>query len=208
MPDEERSEFYKNLEELVVARTEQLRQALNQKHELLESIRQLRSLESLAQIREGLQSTIEKFADPPMQVPKFGGEPGEPVPEVDPEDLKAVWQFQREVETKHGSQGAIGIDLMKQVCAPGADIQAIYYRTTFTWMTTQIAPEQIAPFTRDGQPTDSVFRVAAKVPLEWMGVGIVRQGPPFDVNEFVRLCNESWKDSRRSFHQTHRMKSG
>ena len=57
-------------------------------------------------------------------------------------------------------------------------------------MLSRLAPEQLAQFTRDGQPDDAVFRAAAKVPTEWMGVGIVREGPPFDVNEFLRLCEE------------------
>jgi len=191
MTDEERLESYKNLEELVAARTEQLRQALTQKHELVESLRQLQSLESLAQIKEALQSAIEKFADPPVPVPKFGGEPGEPVPEVDPEDIKSIWREQQELQARFpGEQVATGMGWGEQLCTPGANIQAVGYRTTLIWMMTQFAPEQIAPFLQNDQPTDGVFRAAAKVPLEWMGVGIVRQGPPFDMNEFVRLCGE------------------
>jgi hypothetical protein len=182
----------KNLEALVNARTEQLRQAVNQKHELLESIRQLQSLESSAQIKEGLQSTIEMFSDAPMQVTKLGGEPGEPVPEVDAQDIKTIWREQQELQARHLDEGgAIEMGLAEHLCTPGANIQAVDYRTTLIWMMTQIAPEQIASFLQDGQPADGVFRAAAKVPLEWMGVGIVRRDPPFDVNEFVRLCNES-----------------
>jgi len=181
----------KNIEALVNARSEQLRQALNQKHDLLESIRQLDSLESLAQIKEGLQSIIGKFADPPVQVPKFGGEPGQPVPEVDPEDIKATWEFCEKLQAEHpGEQIAVGMGVGESICKPGADIQAVGYRSTIIWLINRIAPEQIAPFLQDGQPTDAVFHAAAKVPLEWMGVGIVRQGPPFNVNEFLRLCGK------------------
>jgi hypothetical protein len=79
---------------------------------------------------------------------------------------------------------------MKQVCKPGADIEAVSYRASFTWLISRIAPEHLARFTREGQPDDAVFRAAAKVPAEWMGVGIVRQGPPFDLDEFLRLCGE------------------
>jgi hypothetical protein len=43
---------------------------------------------------------------------------------------------------------------------------------------------------REDEPDDAVFRAAAKIPAEWMGVGIVREGPPFDVNEFLRFCGE------------------
>jgi len=189
MPDEERSEYYKNLEELVLARTKQLHHALSQKQQLLEFLRQVQSLESLAQIKEALQSAIEKFADAPMPVPKFGDEPGELVPEVNPEDIKAIWQAQQELQARHpGQQVATGRGWGEQHCTPGANIEAVGYRTTLIWMMTQFAPEQIAPFMKDGQPTDGVFRAAAKVPMEWMGAGIVRQGPPFNPDEFVRLC--------------------
>lgn len=116
--------------------------------------------------------------------PKFGGNPGEPVPVVDSEDVKNVWQLTRSA----GKSRAIGAGLMGQVCKPGSNIEAVGYRTGFLWMMNQIAPEDLARFTLDGQPSDSVFHAAANIAAEWMGVGIVRQGPPFDVAEFLRLC--------------------
>jgi hypothetical protein len=123
--------------------------------------------------------------------PRFGGEPGESVPTVDPVDVKTVWKIGRDAQAHHaGGQVAVGVDLMKHACQPGADIEAVGYRASLIWLMTQIAPERLARFTRDGQPDDAVFRAAANVPTEWMGVGIVRQGPPFDVNEFLRLCGE------------------
>ncbi|HET8826668.1 MAG TPA: hypothetical protein VFM77_16125 [Terriglobales bacterium] len=126
-----------------------------------------------------------------INLPSFGGQPGEPVPEVDPEDLKATWEFQQELQAQHpGEQVGMGASLAQSICKPGADIQAVGYRSSMIWMITRIVPEQIAPFLNNGQPTDAVFRAAAKVRLEWMGVGIVRQDPPFDVNEFLRLCAE------------------
>jgi len=121
--------------------------------------------------------------------PQFGGKPGEPVPEVDPEDLKAVWKLRRDAEAPHpGQQVAIGLELAKHVCKPDADIQAVSYRSFFLWLVTQIVPQQFAMFTRGGEPIEAAFRAAAKVPAEWMGVGIVRDRPPFDVETFVRLC--------------------
>jgi hypothetical protein len=121
--------------------------------------------------------------------PRFGGQPGEPVPEVDPQDLKATWEFHQKLQGEHpGEQVATGVGVAQAICKPGADIRAVGYRSTTIWIMSRFAPEQIAPFMKDGQPTDAVFRAAAKVPLEWMGAGIVRQGPPFDVKEFLRLC--------------------
>jgi hypothetical protein len=137
-------------------------------------------------VDEVLRKTIDKELQEP---PEFGGKPGEPVPAVDPENLKTVWQIGQ--DTLAGHQGvAIGADLMKQLCKPGADIAAVSYRASLIWMVTQIAPEDMQRFTRDGQPDDAVFRAAAMVPAEWMGVGVVRQGPPLDVTEFLRLCSE------------------
>jgi hypothetical protein len=126
-----------------------------------------------------------------QEPPKFGGKPGEPVPIVDPEDVKTVWQIGMGAQPNDaGKRVAVGIDLMKRACKPGADVEAVSYRAGLIWLMTQMAPEERARFTRDGQPNDAVFRAAANVPAEWMGVGIERQGPPFDVQEFLRLCGE------------------
>ena len=124
----------------------------------------------------------------PEPLPQFGGNPGEPVPVVDPEDLKSVWQLGKDAAAR--GVKAVGDVIFKQACKPGADATAVFYRASLIWMLTQIAPELLVRFTRDGQPDDVVFRAAATVPAEWMGVGIVREGPPYDVNEFLRLCEE------------------
>jgi hypothetical protein len=138
-------------------------------------------------VDEALGNWLGKEVQEPL---RFGGKPGEPVPAVDPDDVKTVWQIGRDIEVNHPKCGAVGVNVMKQACKPGADVEAVFYRATFTWLISQIAPEHLARFTREGQPDDAVFRAAAKVPAEWMGVGIVRQGPPFDLNEFLRLCGE------------------
>jgi len=144
----------------------------------------------LRNVDEALGNWLGKDVQEP---PRFGGKQGEPVPEVDPEDVKTVWQIGRDVEVNHpGKQVAVavGVSIMKQACKPGADIEAVSYRASFAWLISRVAPEHLARFTREGQPDDTVFRAAAKVPAVWMGVGIVWQGPPFDLNEFLRLCGE------------------
>ena len=122
--------------------------------------------------------------------PSFGGQPGEPVPEVDPGDLKALWQEEQKIQARHpGRQVATGRGVAEQIVGPGADIQALGYRAGMLWLLNQIARERFSVFTRDGQPTDAAFRAAAKVPVELMGEGITQQAP-FDVDEFFRLCGE------------------
>lgn len=134
---------------------------------------------------------LGSFVDSKLQErPNFGGKPGEPVPAVDPEDLRIVWQIGKDIQAQHSGPKAVGGVIFEQACKPGADVEAVFYRATQIWMIDHIAPELLAQFTRDGQPDDAVFRAAAKVPMEWMGVGIVREGPPFDVNEFLRLCEK------------------
>ena len=139
---------------------------------------------------EGLvNKNVQQQPAPPLS---FGGKRGEPVPEVDPDDLKALWcaRHERQAQAPHAGEHAMSLDVAQQICKPGADVYAVFYRLGFLWLMTQFVPDQIAAFTKEGQPIDAAFRAAAKVPAEWMGVGIVREGPPFDVNEFVRLCSE------------------
>jgi hypothetical protein len=191
--------YRKSLETLVTARTEQLRQVLIQNSDLLDFLKRIQSMQLLEDIHQAVQPEIAKLESQRPTSPQFGGKPGEPVPEVDPEDLKALWQLQRDVEKQHpGQQVAIGLEVAQHYCKPGADMQAIGYRVSFLWLGTQITPEQFAAFTKDGQPTDAAFRAAAKVPAEWMGVGVARHGPPFDVNEFMRLCAEERRGSEHA----------
>ncbi len=53
-------------------------------------------------------------------------------------------------------------------------------------MLTKMMPDLLAPWTHDGQLDAAVFQVAATFPIEKMRTGVVREGPPFDVEEFVK----------------------
>ena len=113
----------------------------------------------------------------------FGGKPGEPVPEVDPDDLKTIWNVQQELQG-----GAIDPEIYRRLCKPGANIEATCYRAQLLALTARfIATEQLAP-DNEGMLDGGVFRAAATVPMEWPEVGVVRQGFPFDVEHFLRLC--------------------
>jgi len=117
--------------------------------------------------------------------PQFGGKAGDPVP-ADPADIKTVRQIEREAQARHpGKQIATGIELLKRISTPGADIPAIGFRASFPGGINLMAPEPLARFSED-----AVCRAAATVPAQWIGVGVVRQDPPLDVNEFLRLCGE------------------
>ena len=116
--------------------------------------------------------------------PSFGGNPGEPVPEVDPEDLKTFWHMARDLQARHtGQHVAIGFEAMKAVCKPGANARAVWYRSSMISVLNQFAQDQLSSWVKDGEMSDVVFRTMARIPMEWIG-HTERQGLPFDVEGF------------------------
>src|SRR5581483_7529130 len=183
-------QYTKRLEELIRARTEQLIKAVSQNEQFLGLLEQIQSMPSLEQVREAIHAALGNLAPQETPALKFGGEAGEPVPEVDPDDVKAIWQIGAEMEARHPGARAVGVDVMKRACKPGANIEATWYRSSAIWMLTHIAQQQLAPWVSEGKVADPVFRTVASIPMQWMG-SEVRQGPPFDVEEFLHRLNEN-----------------
>jgi hypothetical protein len=188
--------FTRSLEELVKARTEQLMQAVSQNEQFLTLLTQIQSMESLEQIREAIRAGIEAIRAPMKKVvpqgaqaPKFGGEAGESVPEVDPEDIKAIWQIGEKLRAEDPAVKAVGVEVMKRACKPGANVEATWYRSSAIWMLTHVAQQQLAPWLKEGKVSDPVFRTMASIPMEWMG-SEERQTPPFNIDEVLRRLNE------------------
>jgi hypothetical protein len=78
----------------------------------------------------------------------------------------------------------------KQYCSKGANIRAVFYLASFLDWIFRHEPE-FAPWVKDGKPDDVVFRALAEIPMEWMQPGQIRQGPPFDGEDFMqRLRSE------------------
>lgn len=194
----EAEEYRKNLEQLVTARTEQLRQALARQCELLESLKRMQAIVSSEELRQAVQAAIEKLESPvepgspsaEFGPPIFGGKSGDPVPEAEPDDVKAVWQIGQDEERKNPQHRATGFAVYEQVCKPGANTEAVWYRSSMIWLLRQMAQEQLAPWTKEGQFDDAIFRVAATISMEWMEIGVSRQGLPFDVDEFFWRLSE------------------
>lgn len=112
----------------------------------------------------------------------FIGKPGEPVPVVEPADLKRLWAYAQELRARYPSGGmATGIDVLKHMCSPGADIRAVSYRSTMLSMLALML-ESAWP---GGQPSEAAFEVAAQMELTWMDVGVPHRGLPFDVGRFL-----------------------
>jgi hypothetical protein len=185
----EDQEYRASLEELVTARTEQLRDAYSRIEGLVQALSEILSVKSLERAKETAQAAVQKLGPKEPERSKFGGEPGGLVPEVDPDDVKSAWKIQADAEAKNpGKLAATGGGLLKRACKPGANIEAIGYRAAVLLMIRHIAPEQWARLAEKNEPTESAFRAAAKVRLEWMAPGVARQSPPFDAGEFFQLC--------------------
>jgi hypothetical protein len=131
-----------------------------------------------------LRTVVEKEAPKPSPAPRFGGEPGTQVPEVNPEDLKTVWEAFKQM----GPGAQIDVIIFERLCKPGADVQAVCYRAQMMSLVARlIQTQQLAP-NKDGSLDMKVFKAAAKMPLEWIETGVVREGLPFDVEKFLQQC--------------------
>lgn len=214
--------YIENLENLVRDRTEQLKQAVAYTEEIIKFLRRIQAMKSFEEVQGAIRArfgTLEDAASAAAgSVPKFGGEPGTPVPEVDPTDLKKVWEMYREVKARHaGRDVAIGLSAMAASCKPGADVEAVAFRVGQLWFVIHFLPEQFAkqheqkllddaayeatlgqflPIglsndIREGRLDEQFFRAGAKVSMKWMGSGIIHSSLPFDVDEFVRLCQSA-----------------
>jgi hypothetical protein len=105
--------------------------------------------------------------------PSFGGNPGEPVAEVDPDDLKTLWQEISNLQaTDPGQHVAIGFEA-KVLAKPGVNAEAVWYRSMMIRLLNEFKHEQLAPW----------------ISIEWIG-STEREGLPFDVEEFFRRLSE------------------
>lgn len=116
----------------------------------------------------------------------LGATPGEAVPTVGVADLKSVWKIYKDIESKHpGGHGAVGITLVKHSCSAGADVRAVTYRCGMLQILDRVHGDLLTTWKESGDLNDAVFRVAARVPMKWIGSG-EHSGFPFDVDLFMQ----------------------
>jgi hypothetical protein len=114
---------------------------------------------------------------PPENQAMFGT-PGESVPSVDAEDIRAVWKLSRDAEARavdrnpelKPGQLVIGVDLMKRVINPEADVRAVWFRGARLGMLMMRFGKQ------NVQPPAIFFTIFAKLPMKWWEVGVPRHG--------------------------------
>jgi hypothetical protein len=132
--------------------------------------------------REGGEEMIKSL---PAHLPT----PGTPIPEADAEDMKAMLAYIHTLEP--GTQTGMGAFL--GICKKGTDIMAAGMRVTMLELLMMMAKDQSpAPeWFKDGQPDDAAFAAMARLPMVYQEPGVVRQGPPFDYEEFLRLAGRA-----------------
>jgi hypothetical protein len=115
----------------------------------------------------------------------FDKNAGDPVPQVDPDDVKAVWKFHEDLARRHpGKQVGIGKGVLEHVCKADADIAAVAYRAGMLRMFIEFGDQSVRPWMDNGEPGDALFCAAAQTRMEWLG-DEVRQSWPFDIDEFL-----------------------
>ena len=109
------------------------------------------------------------------------GKAGEPVPVVDLADIKVMWVHFQELKAQHPGGVAVEVDIWKQLCSPGANIQAVSYRCQMLGLLEMM---QRAAWT-GGELSVNAFKVAARMDLHWMAVGLAQNGLPFSLEGFL-----------------------
>jgi hypothetical protein len=113
------------------------------------------------------------------------GNSGEPVPTVEMGDLKSAWNIYQDIESRHpGKQVGVDISVIQHACSATADVRAVTYRCGMLQVLERLAADRLVPWKGNGRLDDGVFSVAARIPMNWIGVGIPQSGLPFDVGSF------------------------
>jgi hypothetical protein len=125
------------------------------------------------------------MSNPADYISKLLGKPGDPVPTVDPSDLKTHWQKMRDLQAK-----SPGVTFGVAAGAPmhldqGSDTAAVWFRATMIAILTNNTAAPMAPWISEDRVAEPVFRVMAKIPMHWIGQ-TVHSGLPFDMDEFFR----------------------
>src|SRR5262245_49619779 len=159
--------------------------------------------------RANMDEVLKRFIDRGVL-----GKPGDPVPQVNPEDLKVIWRLYEDVKVdRPEEQVGIGWRLILASCRPGVDAKSVWYRTmalqSLMQVQKQAAEHELslrdlisfkerpeAQTIKSAESADwkvelneAVFRVIAEMPMQWGGSGRQsgrQSGFLFDVEDFVR----------------------
>jgi hypothetical protein len=111
----------------------------------------------------------------------FFGKAGEPVPVLEVADIKVMWAHGQELKAQHPGGVAVEVSIWKQLCSPGADIRAVSYRCQMLGLLEMM----LRAVWTGGELSANAFKVAARMDLHWMAVGVAQNGFPFSLERFL-----------------------
>jgi hypothetical protein len=107
----------------------------------------------------------------------------QPIPAVDPQDLRAVWEFVEQARAASGGAESsalnFNVKLLADVCSPGANVFALSMRRALIEMWVK----QNAATAQDRAPLDGpIFELAAALPIPRLD--------QFNPDDFLNLMND------------------
>jgi hypothetical protein len=137
-----------------------------------------------------LDSFLEEVRKEAPKADSLGQNPGDPVPPVRPEDLKALWDLFEET----GGRAVFFGDTLKDKFPQGTDLRALNYRC-MQLLVFGAAPE-MPPLKQEGKMPEAVLRVASRFPMVWQVVGAKDQGQPYDLEAFLEEVRNETDETR------------
>jgi hypothetical protein len=120
--------------------------------------------------------------DPEQKPPDFWKDSSSDVAVVDPADLTVVWELMQDVQRRNEGQSAsVGIAAYKNLCSPGANVEAVWFRAAMLGMLNMAMPGWMG-----NADVGRVMKIAASFPMKKVEVGVAFDGPPFDLPEFLK----------------------
>jgi hypothetical protein len=149
--------------------------------------------ENAPEVRKLAREALDGFevsSDQERFMAFFLRDQGAPVHPVDSADLLSVWKLSHEISSSlEGQPVSVSMGTYERACRPGADIQAVWYRTSV--LALMAGPMKLLDnWTHDGKLDEDVFRVMADFSVKNMGPG-AHQGLPLDVKEFLKQIGKA-----------------
>jgi hypothetical protein len=122
------------------------------------------------------------------------------VPTVDPADMHAAWQLYRDAGLRNPTQQvAIGLNVFKHFCSPGAEIGSVTYRTVFLMMLfervhiflNEAQAQRLLEWQHGDTLDDRLAEVMARIPLKWLSKEGIHSSLPFDVDDFIKQVQKA-----------------
>ena len=116
------------------------------------------------------------------------GTPGTPVPEVDSADIRAIYEYGREMRKEHpeGSSVFTSMEIFESICKPGSNVKAVFYRTmklgTLSHIVSSFFPAAL-PLLEENP--EAAYAVTATMPLLW------ESRSSFDVEDYLRRIEKA-----------------